>query len=281
MIYIGLTGWGDHYDLYEGIKPGEKLQTYASYFPIVELDSTFYAVQPESVMQKWVNETPDTFQFVVKAFQEMTGHQRGESKFSSKEEMYSAFKQSLKPLVEANKLAMVLCQFPPWFDLQAKHVRVLRYVREQLADYPVALEFRHQSWFKPGFREKTLAYMREDQWIHSICDEPQAGLSSIPTVLEPTDKEKTLIRLHGRNIHGWNGPRNGENWREVRYLYDYNQKELKEWQRSLAALAKQTKSIYVVFNNNSGGHAAGNARTLIQQMGIQYTDLAPRQLDLF
>ncbi|GAF14451.1 hypothetical protein JCM19046_3166 [Bacillus sp. JCM 19046] len=281
MIYIGLTGWGDHMDLYEGVKPAEKLQTYAGYFPIVELDSTFYAVQPESAMRKWVKETPQTFQFVVKAYQGITGHQRGESTFSSKEDMYHAFKQSLLPLVESNKLAMILCQFPPWFDLQLKHVRVLRSVRKQLADFPVALEFRHQSWFQPQFRNKTLDYMREDNWIHSICDEPQAGLGSIPTVLEPTDIHKTLIRLHGRNVHGWNGPSNGQSWREVRYLYDYNHKELAEWKAAITSLSNQTKNLYVVFNNNSGGHAAKNALTLIEQMNLNYNDLAPRQLDLF
>ncbi|WP_078392150.1 DUF72 domain-containing protein [Shouchella patagoniensis] len=281
MIYIGLTGWGDHYSLYEGAKPTEKLGTYAGYFPIVELDSSFYAVQPVSSMEKWIRETPTSFQFIVKAYQEITGHQRGESKYSSKEDMFTAFKESLEPLIQADKLAMVLCQFPPWFDVQAKHVQLLRYVKNQLKQYPVALEFRHQSWFAPEFKEKTLAYMKEDNWIHSICDEPQAGPGSVPTVLEATHKGKTLVRLHGRNVHGWNGPRQGETWREVRYLYDYNLFEMNEWVEKLQQLKKQSEDVYVVFNNNSGGHAAGNARTLIERMNIHYSDLAPRQLDLF
>lgn len=281
MIYIGLTGWGDHHSLYEGIKPHQKLETYAGFFPIVELDSSFYAVQSQASMEKWIKETPDSFQFIVKAYQDITGHTRNESPFSSRDEMYQAFTASLEPLKKANKLGMVLCQFPPWFDVQSKHVQILRYVREKLRDYPTALEFRHQSWFSPPYKEKTLQYMRDDNWIHSICDEPQAGDGSVPTVLEPTVKDKTLVRLHGRNRHGWNGPRNGENWREVRYLYDYNKQELREWETNLVQLAQEVENVYVVFNNNSGGHAAGNARTLIQDMNIVYEDLASRQLDLF
>lgn len=283
MIYIGLSGWGDHHSLYEGVKPAEKLQTYAGYFPIVELDASFYAVPPQSSIRKWVDETPASFQFVVKAYQEITGHQRGEapSPFQSKQEMFAAFLESIQPLAEAGKLAMVLCQFPPWFDVQKKHVAWLRVVREQLKDFPVALEFRHESWFLPAYREKTLALMREENWIHSICDEPQAGARSIPTVLEPTDRQKTLVRMHGRNVHGWNGPSKGQEWRDVRYLYDYNERELAEWKTRLQSLRQQCEHIYVVFNNNSGGHAAHNARALIEMMGIEYTDLAPRQLDLF
>ena len=39
MIYIGLTGWGDHYSLYPPqIKPKDKLSEYGSHFPVVEVD---------------------------------------------------------------------------------------------------------------------------------------------------------------------------------------------------------------------------------------------------
>ena len=48
MINIGLTGWGDHYSLYEDLeRQTDKLKTYAGHFPVVELDATYYAIQPE------------------------------------------------------------------------------------------------------------------------------------------------------------------------------------------------------------------------------------------
>jgi uncharacterized protein YecE (DUF72 family) len=64
-------------------------------------------------------------------------------------------------------------------------------------------------------------------------------------------------------------------------LYRYNEAELAEWVEHLKKLEKKTENIYVLFNNNSGGDAADNAKQLIQMLGIEYTDLAPRQLDLF
>ncbi|TES54337.1 DUF72 domain-containing protein [Halalkalibacterium halodurans] len=281
MIYIGLTGWGDHDELYTmGTKPSEKLYTYGSHFPTVEVDSSFYAIQPKRNMEKWASDTPDCFRFVVKAYQGLTGHQRGEISFSSKEDMFAAFVESLQPLLESNKLAMVLFQFPPWFDCTKEHVRYLRYCKQLMGQLPVALEFRHQSWFRPSVRERTLAFMREEGWIHSICDEPQAGEGSVPTVLVPSNEENVLVRFHGRNVEGWRRPQEG-NWREVRYLYRYSKEELAEWAEHLKQLAAQVKDVYVLFNNNSGGDAAANAKQMLELLEIEYHGLTPKQLNLF
>jgi uncharacterized protein YecE (DUF72 family) len=284
MIYIGLTGWGDHYSIYTGnVKPKNKLIEYSSHFPLVEVDTAFYAVQPEKNVKKWVSDTPDNFRFIVKAYQGMTGHQRREDQpFDSVKEMFTAYKKSLEPYIHAGKLACVLFQFPPWFTLKKENVNYLRYCRKMMGDIPVALEFRHQSWFSENYRESTLQFMIEEGWIHSIVDEPQAGSGTIPTVPIVTHPKKTMIRMHGRNVHGWNKPNSADtNWREVRYLYDYNQNELMEWKNRMIELEKETKELYIVFNNNSGGHAAGNAKELQKMLGITYEGLSPKQLGFF
>lgn len=281
MLYVGVTGWGDHDALYtSGIASRDKLKEYGAHFPTVEVDASFYAVQPIRNMQKWVDETPESFQFIVKAYQGMTGHERGEIPFESKDDMFEAFIQSLEPMRKAGKLAMVLFQFPPWFDCQRKNVEYLRYCKEKMGDIPLAVEFRHQSWYAPDFLEKTVEFLSKEKWIHTVCDEPQAGEGSVPIVLRATDPEKTLVRLHGRNKQGWRKQGN-KNWREVRYLYRYNKEELTEWVEHVNTLQKQSKHVYVLFNNNSGGDAADNAKQFIQLTGTSYDNLASRQLDLF
>jgi uncharacterized protein YecE (DUF72 family) len=281
MIYIGVTGWGDHDTLYDHVSPRDKLKEYGAHFPVVEVDASFYAVQPIRNAEKWVRETPEDFKFIIKANQGMTGHQRGDLPFETKEEMFQAFKDSLVPYLEGGKLAMVLLQFPPWFDCNRDNVAYIRYCKEQLGDLPLALEFRNQSWYHTGFRDKTLTFMKDQGWIHSVCDEPQSGEGSIPRVAEATHEDATLIRLHGRNVHGWNKTGSGEEWREVRYLYRYNEAELKEWIPYIHKLHKESKDVYILFNNNSGGDAADNAKQLIDMLGIEYKGLAPKQLDLF
>jgi len=280
-INIGLTGWGDHSTLYEDIySASQKLQAYASHFPIVELDTSFYAIPPKRNIDKWVQETPASFQFIAKAYQGITGHQRGDIPFASKEEMFDKFKAAFEPMKDSGKLAMVLCQFPPWFDCQKKNVHYLKVVRDQLKGFEVALEFRHQSWYSKRYRESTIAYLRENNWIHTICDEPQAGQRSVPFVPVVTN-DKAFIRFHGRNVAGWNKPVKGEEWREIRYLYDYTKQELKELAEKINHIAVEAKDTFVVFNNNSGGHAAQNAQTFMKELNVKYEGLAPRQLNLF
>ena len=281
MIYIGLTGWGDHDSLYSPqVSPRDKLKDYAGFFPTVEVDASFYAVQPKKNYEKWAGETPESFGFVVKAYQGMTGHNRGEDPhYSDEKEMFEAFIESIEPLKASGKLRMVLCQFPPWFKCERPHVDKLKRCREWLQDFPCALEFRHQSWFCQEFRERTLSFMKEEGWIHTVCDEPQAGEGSVPIVPEATHPERTLVRLHGRNKEGWNFK--GENWREVRCLYRYSEDELQEWAKRLRFLEQQSKHVDVVFNNNSGGDAADNAKQMIDILGIDYGGLAPKQLGFF
>ncbi|KIL36882.1 hypothetical protein SD71_05690 [Cohnella kolymensis] len=283
MILVGLAGWGDHDSLYpQGTSPKDKLREYSIHFPVVEVDSTFYAIQTPDRFARWSAETPDSFRFIVKAFQGMTGHQRGAVSADNADAMYAAFRESLRPIVGTGKLTAALFQYPPWFDCAKENVRTLRDTKERMDGIPCALEFRHQSWFAPEYREKTLAFMQEEGWIHSICDEPQAGIGSVPTVLQATDPEVTIIRMHGRNVSGWNQS-SAPNWREVRYLYQYNQQELTEWTAHIDQLKQHTKQICVIFNNNSGGHAACNAKELMTMLGLETPDIAPppTQLDLF
>ncbi|MCK1976318.1 DUF72 domain-containing protein [Jeotgalicoccus huakuii] len=282
MIFIGLTGWGDHDSLYTELSnKKDKLMTYASHFPIVELDATYYAIQRTSTIEKWCQETPESFKFVVKAHQFMTGHSDYRDYYDSIKDVFIAFKDMLKPMQERNKLAFVLLQFPPWFDCTSKNIRYVKFATELLKPYKIAVEFRNQTWFQDEYKEETLSFLHDSELIHSICDEPNAGIGSIPFVNRVTD-DIAFIRLHGRNVHGWTQQnRTSDEWREVRYLYDYNKDELAWLKRQVDILKHKTKHIYIVFNNNSGGHAAGNAKTFIDLMDIEYSGLFPKQLKLF
>ena len=283
MIQIGLTGWGDHPDVYASSSSAkDKLIDYSAHFPIVELDATFYAIQPERNIRKWISETPETFRFIVKAYQGITGHHRGELPYASADEMFAQFKLSVVPLQEMGKLAMILVQFPPWFDCTKENVDEIRFICAKLKGLDIAIEFRHQSWYSQNYRQGTLNLLRNLNVIHSVCDEPQAGEGSIPLVPETTRADKVLFRLHGRNVQGWrNTTGDDQAWRKVRYLYNYSDEELEEVGNAVRKLETETDEVFVVFNNNSGGHAAQNAKRFQKRFDIKYDRLAPKQLDFF
>ena len=109
MIYIGLTGWGDHDLLYEDLtNKSEKLFNYAAHFPIVELDATYYSLQPERNIRKWISETPENFKFIVKIHQALTGHNDISKFAANKEELINKYKQMVQPLFEAGKLGCLI-----------------------------------------------------------------------------------------------------------------------------------------------------------------------------
>lgn len=56
---------------------------------------------------------------------------------------------------------------------------------------------------------------------------------------------------------------------------------MKELSDKVKILNHKAKDVYVVFNNNSGGHAAQNAKTYQDLLDIKYEGLAPKQLKLF
>lgn len=281
MIRVGLTGWGDHPSLYSGVTASkDKLFDYAGHFLTVELDTSFYAIPSVDNVRKWCELTPGSFRFVIKAYQGMTGHLRGEIPFESKNDMFNAFIECTNEFKRHGKLAMILAQFPPWFDCQSKNVQYLLYIRQQLKDFDVAIEFRNKTWYAEKVVKQTMDFLKEHQFIHTICDEPQAGVGSVPFYPEVT-ANKALVRIHGRNIHGWRNTGNSENWRKVRFLYDYNKEELYQLGQHLQSIEPNVQELFVLFNNNSGQHAAKNAKELQEMLAIRDIGLAPKQLNMF
>jgi len=117
-------------------------------------------------------------------------------------------------------------------------------------------------------------------FIHVVVDQPQTPHNSVPFTPIATNSDKTIIRLHGKNYEGWMGE-DTENWRKVRTLYNYSDEELKDLKDAALELEKHSKEVTVIFNNNSGGHAAPNAKSFQELLGIDFDGLAPRQLGLF
>ncbi len=279
MITIGLTGWSDH----PLIAPDRqrRLEEYASHFPFVEIDTSFYGIPSEKSIASWIEKTPPVFQFIPKAYSAMTLHKPWENEFNSLEELFDTFKVRFYPMVRLKKVKAFLFQFPPFFHFNQKNIDYLIMVKELMGVLPVAVEFRHPSWFNEKNYKETLSLLEKLFFTHTIVDQPQTPGNSIPFVLEVTNNNLALYRLHGRNYVGWLNAGEDENWRENRTLYDYTRQELEQIKEQVLVLSKTAKEVAIIFNNNSGGHAAKNAKELIQLLDIDFEDLHPQQLDLF
>src|SRR5690606_16448864 len=187
-----------------------------------EVDSTYHAIPPVERCARWVEETPEAFRFVVKAYRELTGHGRPKGAPERPwREVADAFAAVLRPFRDSGKLSMVLFQFPPWFDCTREHVRHLRRCREVFADLPLACTFRYLTWHPLRLSEETARCAREEGLIHTVCVEPRAGVRSMPIVPVVTHPDAALIRFHGRKREGCKTT-GRSNWRGVRYAYRYS-----------------------------------------------------------
>src|SRR5438445_7815713 len=69
-VRFGSAGWSDpslsRAELFypKDVKsPESRLRYYAQHFPLVEVDSTFYALLSADIVRRWVDCTPETFHF--------------------------------------------------------------------------------------------------------------------------------------------------------------------------------------------------------------------------
>lgn len=265
-----------------GTKSADFLPYYASQFGCVEVNSTYYGVPEPRVLANMERKTPPGFRFIVKLNQAMT-HEG-----SRERELYERFRNVLRPLKDAGKYDGLLAQFPWRFKREERTKAHLEFLREALPGEPLWVEFRHDSWMHPRLPE----WLAERSLGYCAVDEPALpGL--VPPVTHVTNGIG-YVRFHGRNAANWwrsgavergslhaergSGaagatgaslvreggpapplPRSRE---QLRYDYDYSERELSEWLGRLNELAKQAKQTYLFFNNCHAGQAARNAKLM-------------------
>lgn len=283
-ILVGTCNWSDHLGFYPaGVKPADRLAYYARFFPIVEVDSTFYHLQSERNFAKWAEVTPDDFVFNVKAYRALTLHDRDErgSVIMPTAEIVRRFSGAVAPLRDAGKLRALHFQFPPWFFANDRNREYLGQVREMFPDDLLSIEFRHQSWLLPRERERTFALLRDLSIVYTIVDEPQGESNSVPPLAAVTNPSLSIVRFHGRNQETWNKP--GMKGSQERFNYRYTTDELSGWLPNVSAVAGEAGTVHLLFNNNAGNYAVVNGLEMRDLLGQTHPllDQAAEQPRLF
>lgn len=109
-VVIGTSGW--QYDdwkdvLYTDVPRKRWLEHFATVFPAVEVNNTFYTLPKPSTFEQWTKRTPAGFEFVCKASRFLTHIRR----LKKPSEPIERFLSRAKLL--GNKLGPVLYQLPP------------------------------------------------------------------------------------------------------------------------------------------------------------------------
>ena len=123
------------------MEPDAMLPFYAARLPSVEINNTFYRMPRTSMLEHWVEITPASFRFAIKASRRIThiGRLKTESVADSVAYLY----KTLAAL--GDKRGPVLFQLPPF--LKKDLPRLADFLALLPPGHQAAFEFRNDSWF--------------------------------------------------------------------------------------------------------------------------------------
>ena len=196
----------------EGLKDDGMLGYYATRFPTVEINNTFYRLPKESVLEGWAAQVPDTFTFAVKASQRITHFAR--LKPESKDLLDYLMRNTN---LLGGKLGPVLFQLPPNMQKDIERLKVFLDFLPPKRRF--TFEFRHSSWFD----EDVVAALQAKDVAMTIIDQDDFATPPIATATWG------YVRLH---------------------RLDYNEQALKQWAERVKEHG--WSEVYVYFKHDEG-----------------------------
>jgi uncharacterized protein YecE (DUF72 family) len=233
QYHIGASGW--HYDHWRGVfypvnlARTAWLEFYAGRFDTVELNNSFYRLPSEEAFANWRRSSPPDFTFAVKVSRFITHIKRLKNTAEALDNFMS------RARILAEQLGPLLYQLPPNMHRDDQVLDAF------LSGLPEGMrhvvEFRHDSWLK----DEVFQVLRRHNVGLCVFDMPSLTCPLVATA------DFAYIRFHGS---------------DALYASDYSDAELADWAERIKALAPNLEAVYIYFNNDVGGFALSNARTI-------------------
>lgn len=257
-LSIGPSGW-NRADWVSTVypKPASRgwhpLDTLARYVDVAEIGQTFAGPLRQEIAKLYAKKVERNQDFLFTALLE----RRFTYDRDLNEAAVAAWKTGMLPLLKARRLGAVVMQFPWGFRFTEENKQFLIRLRRTFHEFPLAAEFRHESWL----RDEAVTTLVNYRVGFVNIDQPQFFRAMPPTAMLTSGV--AVVRLHGR--------RSPEGFREFdqpvdqSYLYDLD--ELLEWQPRIERLAANAARVLVVTANAEGGRSMVNALQLREIFG--------------
>jgi len=262
-IHIGCQGWnyddwttragGESIFYPRGTRSGEMLALYSEIFDTIEVDSTFYAIPPASVIENWYKKTPAHFTFSPKMPQSITHeHALRESSF----EILDEFCERIGELKE--KLGVVLVQLAPQFEASKENAQNLRKFLERLPrDIRFAVEFRDRQWMI----EWTLQELEKNSVALALVEGSWIPREITFGAIERLTTDFAYVRFMGeRDLTAFDK------------IYRHMDANLQMWKEEIEKI--KARDIFIYFSNFYEGHAPASAGKLKKLVGQEIVETA-------
>jgi uncharacterized protein YecE (DUF72 family) len=239
-FHIGTSGWS--YDGWADIfyppdlSKAHWFEYYARHFACVEINATFYHRFKDKTYEKWKQQAPEGFLYVIKASRWIT-HRK--FLLDAHEEIAECYRSA--SLLQ-DHFGLILLQLHPKTPYDPQRLRTALQAFGHVDK--VAVEFRNEKWYN-----NEIHTMLEDLGaVFCASDAPRLPLADWVT------SDKAYIRMHGRK--GW-------------YRYHYSPDELAQVAEMAQKMAMRgAREIYIFFNNDYQGNAIQNAKSLKAMLEI-------------
>jgi len=233
--YIGTSGWNYKSwrdGFYDNTPQKQWLRFCAERFTSIEVNGTFYRLQPKSTFKKWRDETPDEFPFTIKGHRYITH----DKKLIDVEEPVIRCRDAASPL--GNRLAAVVWQFPAFLKKNVERLEKFLQILHHWKLTRHAIEFRHETWFDEEVAECLMKH------AVAVC------MSDAPDwpMWDRITTDMVYIRLHGHTR---------------KYASNYSKRSLKKWATRAECWLQDDRDVHVYFDNDAEGAAPNNALALL------------------
>lgn len=193
-IRFGCTAWGNKQwvgKLYPQKTPQNKfLNAYSQQFKTVELNPTHYRIPSYDQVEKWASVVPTRFEFCPKVYQAISHWDRLNDTRGTTERFCDAISHF------QDHLGPSFLQMHPTF--KANNMDVLsKYLEKWPSEFPLALELRDESWFKPETKD-TLFSLLESQNVMPVITDTAGHRELLHMRLSSS---KIMIRFVGNKLH--------------------------------------------------------------------------------
>ncbi len=194
-IYVGCPIWSEKSwvgKVYpKGAKEKEYLKYYGEKFPAIELNATHYNIPDEDTVIRWRESVPDNFKFCPKIPQSIS-HAKDIVKMT---DSMLYFITSLKPLEK--KLGTSFLQLSPYFGPE-KIKQLIYFLNSIPDDFPLAVEFRHEGWFKDKLKFDKIFNYLEDRLMGAVITDV-AGRRDV--LHQRLSNRTAFIRFTANDLH--------------------------------------------------------------------------------
>jgi uncharacterized protein YecE (DUF72 family) len=203
-IYMGCPVWsekgwaGKVYP--KGAKEKDYLKYYGEKFSAIELNATHYSLPDESTILRWKESVPAHFKFCPKIPQ-IISHSKDIVKMT---ETMLQFISAVKLFKE--NLGTSFLQLPPNFSPD-KIKSLIYFLNAMPEDFPFAIEFRHEGWFKDRLKFDKIFNYLEDRLIGTVITDV-AGRRDV--LHQRLSNRTAFVRFCANDLHPTDFPRLNE-----------------------------------------------------------------------